>query len=148
MPVERRKDVLHSWKDIASFLQRGVRTVQRWEKQHNLPVHRVGAGVRAPTFAFRSELQAWLVHMAETAHSDEFRIPEPAATEPIGKSSLGNVRRLGEQSRELRERVRRSREVLHSRMKTLQNCVSTLLETGQHAAGKPPKKKGPGPAAA
>jgi len=30
--------VLDSWKEIAVFLRRGVRTVQRWEKTEGLPV--------------------------------------------------------------------------------------------------------------
>jgi len=34
------KDRLDSWKEIAAFLNRGVRTVQRWEASEGLPVHR------------------------------------------------------------------------------------------------------------
>ena len=32
--------VLNSWKEIASYLGRSVRTVQRWEREFGLPVHR------------------------------------------------------------------------------------------------------------
>jgi DNA-binding transcriptional regulator YiaG len=31
---------LNSWKEIAAYLQKDVRTVQRWEKNEGLPVHR------------------------------------------------------------------------------------------------------------
>ena len=31
---------LDSWKEIAAYLRRDIRTVQRWEKQEGLPVHR------------------------------------------------------------------------------------------------------------
>ena len=34
---------LDSWKEIASFLRRGIRTVQRWEREEGLPVHRLAA---------------------------------------------------------------------------------------------------------
>src|SRR5262252_10648820 len=34
------EDCLDSWKEIASYLRRGVRTVKRWEKEEGLPVHR------------------------------------------------------------------------------------------------------------
>ena len=34
--------VLHSWKDISSFVGRGIRTVRRWEHDLGLPVHRAG----------------------------------------------------------------------------------------------------------
>lgn len=33
-------DRLDSWQEIAIFLQRDVRTVQRWEKHAGLPVYR------------------------------------------------------------------------------------------------------------
>src|SRR4051812_44515354 len=32
--------VLQSWKEIAHYVNRGVRTVQRWEALFGLPVHR------------------------------------------------------------------------------------------------------------
>ncbi len=49
---------LNSWKEIAAYLGRGVRTVQRWEK-YGLPVRRVGNGFRAPVIADVSELDCW-----------------------------------------------------------------------------------------
>jgi hypothetical protein len=51
---------LQSWKEIASELNRGVRTVQRWERNLGLPVRRVGKGSRCPVFAFKDELDGWL----------------------------------------------------------------------------------------
>lgn len=35
-----REELLDSWKEIATYLDKAVRTVQRWEKQEGLPVHR------------------------------------------------------------------------------------------------------------
>jgi hypothetical protein len=52
--------VLQSWKEIASELDRSVRTVQHWERTLKLPVHRLGKGPRCPVFAFKDELQFWL----------------------------------------------------------------------------------------
>ena len=57
-PVSR--EVLHSWKEIAAELDRGVRTVQRWERTLQLPVRRLGNGPRSPVFAFKDELRFWL----------------------------------------------------------------------------------------
>jgi hypothetical protein len=34
------EDRLDSWKEIAAYLKRDVRTVQRWEKREEMPVHR------------------------------------------------------------------------------------------------------------
>jgi hypothetical protein len=33
---------LNGWKEIAAYLGRSVRTVQRWEKDFGLPVRRFG----------------------------------------------------------------------------------------------------------
>lgn len=54
------REVLHSWKEIAAELDRGVRTVQRWERTLQLPVRRLGNGPRSPVFAFQDELRLWL----------------------------------------------------------------------------------------
>ena len=35
------QDHLNGWKEIAAFLGKGVRTVQRWEREQGLPVHRL-----------------------------------------------------------------------------------------------------------
>src|SRR5215472_2535065 len=55
---------LNSWKEIASYLGRGVRTVQRWEQELQLPVHRIGKGKRSPVYAVVSELKFWMVTSA------------------------------------------------------------------------------------
>lgn len=60
---------LNSWKEIAIYLGREVRTVQRWEKFEQLPVRRLSHKERGTVYAFTSELDAWL----------ESRRPEPKA---------------------------------------------------------------------
>lgn len=51
---------LNSWKQIARYLGRDVRTVKRWEdKEVGMPVHRVPGG--RSVFAYTRELDAWLV---------------------------------------------------------------------------------------
>jgi hypothetical protein len=62
---------LQSWKEIASELNRGVRTVQRWERKLGLPVRRVGKGPRIPVFAFKDELHRWLRRNADANATHE-----------------------------------------------------------------------------
>ena len=52
--------ILNSWKEIATYLGRGVRTVQRWEHELSLPVHRIGNGKRSPVYALIPQLKFWL----------------------------------------------------------------------------------------
>ena len=62
--------VLNSWKEIATYLGRGVRTVQRWHSDLALPVHRVRATPRSPVFAYKSELDLWIRQNAERDEND------------------------------------------------------------------------------
>jgi eukaryotic-like serine/threonine-protein kinase len=50
---------LDSWKEIAAYLKRDIRTVQRWEKLERLPVRRHQHQKRGSAFAYRDELDAW-----------------------------------------------------------------------------------------
>jgi len=50
---------LTSWKEIAQFFNREVRTVQRWEKEEGLPVHRHLHHQRSSVYAYPAELEAW-----------------------------------------------------------------------------------------
>src|ERR1700758_112089 len=52
-------DRLDSWKEIACYLNRNVRTVQRWEALESMPVHRHLHTKSGSVHAFRSELDVW-----------------------------------------------------------------------------------------
>ena len=49
---------LDSWKEIAVFFGRDERTVNRWEKELGLPVHRL-PGTKGRVYAYADELTAW-----------------------------------------------------------------------------------------
>ncbi len=50
---------LDSWKEIAFFFARTIRTVQRWERTEKLPVYRHIHEKLGSVYAFESELLAW-----------------------------------------------------------------------------------------
>lgn len=50
---------LHGWKEIATYLHCGVRTVQRWEAL-GMPVSRIRVGDRGPVMAQTDDLDAWI----------------------------------------------------------------------------------------
>ena len=71
----RPSDRLETWGEIAAYLGREIRTVQRWEKTMGLPVRRLGAGPEklSRVFALKHELDAWW-----REHETLRNAPEPA----------------------------------------------------------------------
>jgi TolB-like protein/tetratricopeptide (TPR) repeat protein len=55
------RERLDSWKEVASFFRREVRTVQLWEKNEGLPVRRQYHKKLGSVYAYRRELEAWWV---------------------------------------------------------------------------------------
>jgi hypothetical protein len=51
---------LTSWKEIGQHLGKGVRTVQRWERQLGLPVRRPHGRSKGTVLALTDELDAWV----------------------------------------------------------------------------------------
>jgi TolB-like protein/Tfp pilus assembly protein PilF len=84
--------VLESWKEIAVYLGREVRTCQRWERELGLPVHRLDGSPRARVFAHPAELDRWL---DEKLHERESRAEEPQATAPQADLRTRRRRRKG-----------------------------------------------------
>jgi TolB-like protein/Tfp pilus assembly protein PilF len=58
-PNASESDHLDSWKEIAAYLNREVRTLQRWEKLESLPVHRHQHDTLGSVYAYKSELDEW-----------------------------------------------------------------------------------------
>ncbi len=68
-----QKDLLNSWKEISNYLDRNVRTCQRWEVELGLPVHRIDqSSPHSKVFAYKSEIDKWL---REKAESKEIKKP-------------------------------------------------------------------------
>jgi len=70
---------LVSWKEIAAYLGREVRTVQRWEQTEALPVHRHEHQKRSTVYAFASELDEWVKtrQPKDDPEADAAFVPEP-----------------------------------------------------------------------
>jgi len=52
--------LLNGWKQIADYLQCGVRTAQRWDRDLHLPVMRDRGGSRGAVFAYSENLNEWM----------------------------------------------------------------------------------------
>jgi hypothetical protein len=125
-------EILSGWKDIAKHLGRGVRTVQRYERELNLPIRRPRGGASGSVIAIKAELDAWVTArpigedfqllgaaVDNTAVLDEFR------------RSMREFSRLQRESMELRKEHRRAVEVLR---KNLSQYAVARLNDGKYAA--------------
>src|SRR5215813_10058863 len=63
-------DRLDSWKEIAAFLRRDVRTVQRWEKKEGLPVHRHQHDKLGSVYAYAAEVSQWFNTRQQSAPAE------------------------------------------------------------------------------
>jgi hypothetical protein len=110
----QKSNLLNSWKEIANYLDRGVRTVQRWELELAMPVRRPRSHSRSPVLALPEEIDAWL----RTKSPRELNRPAQWA-KPHGNGSI------------LSDSMRQSEE-LRQRCETLRNenyvAVAHLLQ--------------------
>lgn len=84
--------MLNSWKEIAGYLGRGVRTVQRWESELGLPIHRIGKGKRSPVYATIAELNFW-ISTSDAARAHRPR-PQPLPWTPKNGGGIQDSHRL------------------------------------------------------
>jgi len=68
---------LDGWKEIAAYLKRDVRTVQRWEKSEDLPILRHAHDARATVYAYPEEVDAWWNNRHERLEEIERRGAPP-----------------------------------------------------------------------
>jgi len=55
-----RSPILTSWKEIAQYAGKAVRTVQRWERELDFPVRRTKTGRKSSVLAVPGEIDAWV----------------------------------------------------------------------------------------
>jgi len=53
-------EILSGWKEIANYLRKGVRTVQRYEREQGLPIHRPNGKSTGSVIATKAELDGWV----------------------------------------------------------------------------------------
>jgi len=52
--------VLSGWKEIAHYLRKGVRTVQRYERELGLPIRRLAGKAMGSVIAIKADLDRWM----------------------------------------------------------------------------------------
>src|SRR5271154_6093524 len=85
-----RSESLDSWKEIAAYLKRDVRTVQRWERHEGLPVHRKLHDKVSSIYAYKSELDRWWrKESSDIAGSNETALPRRPLLAVLPLRNLG-----------------------------------------------------------
>jgi hypothetical protein len=90
---------LDSWKEIASYMRRGVRTVQRWHEVLNLPVHHIASSPKSPVFAFRDELDRWVQQRADLLSNGQQELAETQERPIEAQKELPSARQLRQKHR-------------------------------------------------
>jgi len=104
---------LNSWSEIARYMGRGVRTVQRYEQNLALPIHRPSGKEHSSVLAFADELDEWLRNspiLDGPSISDDNPGWSYAVT--VGVSAVGATVRQSCYSRKKRARQSQPRPVL------------------------------------
>lgn len=99
--VNQAADRLESWKEIAAYLKRGVRTVQRWEQTEALPVYRHRHDKRGTVYAFRQEIDIWRENRKEGMGGGQL-----SAAAGSGSAAAGIAARIAAALRRLVPRYR------------------------------------------
>src|SRR5688500_1864685 len=81
-----RGDRLDSWKEIAAYTNRGVRTVRRWEREEGMPVHRHVHRRLGSVYAYSSEIDAWRQSASRATGPRSSPAPRAAAALELVKS--------------------------------------------------------------
>ena len=130
LPTETRttsgqnRRILNSWKEVAGYLGRGVRTAQRYERDFGLPVHRPAAKMRGSVIAFTDQLDKWLEETpvgydGEPAHRQHRALPAWSSerSQQLGQATqqlLGNDALLCSSLETLKGKIKQQQKSLDS----------------------------------
>jgi hypothetical protein len=132
--------VLSSWKDIARYLGKGVRTVQRWERQLGLPVRRpVGASQKSAVLLYRRDVDAWLAtrFSARPLQNNEAALANADLARTTLKECIRKAQELRTTHTALTEQIQESIRVLTERCDLLTS--QTVQEPWFPASSLAPK---------
>jgi hypothetical protein len=119
MNISEDSTVLSSWKDIARYLGKGVRTVQRWERHFGLPVRRpIGASQKSAVVLDRGDVDAWLAtrFSARSLFKDrEAGHLSSSSVRSTLKEGIRTARQLQAANQELTEQITASIKLLTER---------------------------------
>ena len=131
--------ILNSWKEIASYLGRGVRTAQRYEEQLGLPIHRPAGKGRSAVVAFADEIERWLRNTPSRNDTPS----NPTNGDSSRAIAIAKIQFRNDVCSEL-ERAKQEMERAHEEyLRTLEhyNALKHKAETGEPGPGNGESKR-------
>jgi hypothetical protein len=115
---------LSSWKEIANYMGKGVRTVQRYEAEFGLPVRRPAGKSRAAVVATRSDIDAWV-----EASSNRAALQRSVSSILTRDPELNEIREGIREMHELRRQMHGLRAETNTSLKLLIAGVQVLVKS-------------------
>lgn len=120
--------IISGWKDIAKYLGKGVRTVQRYERELGLPIRRPAGRVAGSVIATKAELDCWIAAIPLRAvvplsqcEQDSFAILKDL------RSNVADMRRLREEAAKVQHELRESLHVLKAKLEFSQGEIEQKM---------------------
>jgi hypothetical protein len=85
VPIAPR--TLNGWKEIAAYLGKSVRSVQRWEITLHLPVHRIRTPDGQIVYAQTDEIDTWRRQLDRSPDQEDSDAADEIASDPLDASS-------------------------------------------------------------
>src|ERR1700716_2630719 len=84
------KGFLNSWKEVAQYVGRSERTIQRWEREFGFPVHRPAGKLRSSVIAVAAEIDEW-IRKSPALRSQLQNYPAAIPSDKLPKTSSANA---------------------------------------------------------
>jgi hypothetical protein len=139
-------EILSGWKDIANYMQKGVRTVQRYELEFGLPIRRPAGTKAGSVIATKPEIDAWI---SARPIREAFRLPPhlSADSSEIRKElrqQVTELHRLQEQAAQLRQEMSTAPEAVEASIHLLHERLGLSAGESQPPSRRPTALSGSG----
>jgi hypothetical protein len=119
------RQILNGWKEISSYINRSVRTVQRWEARLGLPVYRPALKDRSAVMAFSDELDRWISRASPDMGEEDAVLNGSEGNDAVLLQVLDNVSAMVLDTAELSSQVRLLQEQLRQPLELYRHAISS-----------------------